>query len=289
MLLGVWNNLKDAIVCTGEDHNNLLLFSLTTKKYCSVSKDDIEKCDERLGLCEIVKDNTARPCFDIDYNIGDIMDKIERCIKGYISKEYGVEVECMWKVSKDENHIGYHLIVNGIYYKRCWSEGCKILADLLYEKLNINVDRSVYRPNGGLRLPGQLKPVDGILKRKLVPIGNRDYKDYILSHDRDKCVIIRTTCICKCIYDNRPPVRIEYLPTFPGLLLKEYKNGLYIYRNVGRGWFCKICRREHNSDNAFAYVTRRRTLIFKCHRNMSERGKHAGAIEYILPDEAFLT
>ncbi len=255
-----------------QEYPSILLFSMTLHKYrifpWPLFKDDL---DPRMGWCEVVIDDTARPCMEFDEDIRDHKSSIEEFVTRYFYKKYNQIVRCYWKIAKCAQKVGMHLIVNGCYFKNCWKSGCLKMARRLKRKLGIKCDRSIYRKHGGLRVIGQYKFKDGVYKRRLVDITPGRLDNYYLRHSHDDQSIELAPEISD--KDSGESDNISryanplVLPQFYGLALWNYQNGYYNYRKItGCSWWCGICKRWHESDNAYGYINQDNEFIFKCRR-----------------------
>lgn len=276
----------------------LLLFSLQLQRYMPHDYDvPVEKLNPLKALCEVILDNTGRPCVDFDIDIESLIPHIEKAVTVYYERSTGKPVYCVWKKATDKTHTSWHLVVNGVYYEMCWVEECTKLARYLELVFKIQIDKGIYRRGGGLRLVGQCKPGG---TRRLIGMSGPGYTQYLLHAGADDETLTVPLHVLEqqlqSMWDGRQGVtpstrhtmrmvHPRYLPQFRGLVLRGYANGFYEYRRVAP-WHCPICKRVHEHDNAYAYVSHKSTLRFKCRRTKDTSGDQY--IEYTLPQEAII-
>lgn len=211
-----------------------------------------------LCLCEMVLDDTARPCIDFDGDVENSIDAISACVEEYIHSNTGHTCTVRWKWSEPElgEQRRWHCIVSGVYYDNCWKGQCSRLALHVASKCSVNcVDMAIYRNNASLRAVGQYKlSVDGYCRR-LYPYTKCNVSNVCISPHADDAVVRGDAVV---------PMRIQHqwshvqqVQVLPGLVVHSVTDtdagSLWRLRRIFP-WYCPICDRVHMHNNAYMTI-----------------------------------
>lgn len=266
---------------------SILVLSLSEFKRYFIMENKLEilSVSSFMCLCEMILDNTGRPCIDFDCDIFHIIDQLTFLIHDYFVQEYKVEVTIRWKWS-DHYIKHWHCIISGIYFYNCWINGCKRLIKFLRAKIsNLFVDEGIYRENSSLRLVGQFKYHEGSYVKKLMSCTCCDISCLFVSFgDRDKKIEDTTNHLptessksdissisCKI----KVPLGFRY-----DKVVGNYSNCQVIRLKRIYPSMCVICNRVHTSDNAYI-ILNGENIEFRCYRNSTNfQGKQK--IKYLI-------
>lgn len=269
-----WHNLEGAIKTNGLLGNKCtVVFSMNRNKsyFLMIDRGAIHQLPSEMCLCEVVIDDTSRPFLDFDYDVEESLSIIETTLCDYFRCVHGVDIAVRWKWSYHE-YRRWHCVVSGVYFNRCWRDGCLHMVQQLKQVLpEVQPDVAVYRSNSCFRMVTQCKYSHGSYIKRLHPLVTDSIDRLFITHtSTDKCLIVRARPST-----HNLPTRVDVTGGF--VLPAGFRMHKHTERSDGTSVVelrrvspsvCIVCRRLHESDNASVVITQT-NVEFRCRRNTS--------------------
>ena len=174
----------------------------------------------------------------------------------------------------------YKLVVNAGGAPLKVAESCGIL------------DGSIYASQKSFRMEGSTKNGKRPKKRSSLPYEGKIYNSPIINSPKDELFFFRESCITDSRSTTRLPVIVPEKKIFVNKVtlpsgvediigphidgdfsIEEIKGGLIVLKRL-RPTYCKLCNREHESDNPFLIVRKNGEVYFHCRSAIAERNSY---------------
>lgn len=249
----------------------IVVLSLAEYKFYGLLLDhkSVAVVSKSMCLSEMILNNTGRPCIDFDSDVRDIIPDIHKFMYEYYLSTYGIHVTISWRWS-DAPTRSWHCVVSGVYYKKCWREGCLRMVERMELSLEVQkIDKGIYRNNSSLRMIGQCKYVNNRLCKRLRPLHDCDVEDTYVTpttgdiamvEESDSPVDVPLRIPIDTFTDFKVPVGL----VIGGLLYDNPTNKIYRLTRIHPS-LCTLCNRIHQKENAIIIV-RDSSIEFRCFR-----------------------